>query len=61
MAKGEIVHNEQFFLLSQCFRLVSVIKPTFMGIFHVFALMFSNSSAEDLLYVGKGNVTMAYN
>ena len=39
----------------QCFQLFfSNYNPLFIKIFHVFTKMFSNSSAADLLYVGKG-------
>ena len=54
VTKGEIAQYEQFLLLSQCFQLFSVIKPTFIKLFRVFAWMFSKSSAADLMYVGKG-------
>ena len=54
MAKGEIAHDEQFHLWSQCFQLHLTIKLSFMEIFQVYVTMFSKSSAVDLLYVGKG-------
>ena len=41
-------------ILPQCFQLLaSVIMLLFTESFHVFAKMFSNSSAADLLYMGK--------
>ena len=47
-------HDEQFLLLPQYFQLFSVIKPTFIELFCVFAYILSKPSAANLLYVGKG-------
>ena len=59
MAKGEIAHDEQFPLLPQFVQLYLMIKISFMEIFHIFANIFSKSSAAELSYVGKckGNYT----
>ena len=46
--------NEQFLLLPQRFQLFSVIIPTFIELFFVFAKMISKSSDAELLYEGKG-------
>ena len=54
VTKGGIAQNMHFLLLPQRFQLFSVIIPTFIELFHVFASMFSESSAADLFYVGKG-------
>ena len=54
VTKGEIAQDEQFHLLPQCFQLLSVIILSFIEISLVFAGYFLNSSAADLLYVGKG-------
>ena len=54
VTKGEIAHDEQFPLLPHCFQLYLIIKFSFMEIFHIFADMFSKSSAAELPYVGKG-------
>ena len=51
VAKGEIVHYEQFLHLPQCFQLYLIIQLSFIEIFHVFAYMFWKSSAADLMYV----------
>ena len=37
VTKGEIAQNKQFLLLPQLFQLFSVIKPTFIELFRVFA------------------------
>ena len=42
VAKTEIVHNEQFLLLLQCFQLIFIIKPLFMEILRVIANIFSH-------------------
>ena len=43
MTKGEIAHDEEFFLQPQCFHLCLTIKLSFMEIFQVFVTMFSKS------------------
>ena len=53
VAKGEIVHDEQFLLWPQCFQDYLTIKLSFMEIFQVFVVMFSKASAADLLNVEK--------
>ena len=53
-AKGEIAHNEQFLNLPQCFKLYSMIKLSFIEIYHIFNKKLSNLSAVDLSYVEKG-------
>ena len=52
MAKGEIA-REQFLLWPQCFQLNLTIKLYFMEIFQDLVTMSLQSSAADLLYVGK--------
>ena len=42
----------KFLLLPQCFQLHSIIFLSFIRIYHVFAWLFSKSSAADLLYMG---------
>ena len=54
VAKGEIAHDEQFILRLQCFQLYLTIKLLFMETFQVSVTICSESSAVDLLYVGKG-------
>ena len=49
----EIAQHEQFPLLSPCTQLYSIIVLSFKGSFQIFSVMFSKSSAADLLYVGK--------
>ena len=56
-----VTQNEQFLLLPQCFQLFLIILLLFMEIFHVFVYKFSNSSAADLLYVGKGYGSVVFN
>ena len=60
MAKGEIAHDEQFPLFPQCFQLYLMIKLSFMELFHIFAIIFSKSSAAELSYVEmvKENLTL---
>ena len=53
-AKREIAYNVQFLLLPQCFQLDSSIILSFTEILHIFAKIFSKSSAADLLYLGMG-------
>ena len=43
VAKGEIAHDEQFLLRSQCFQLYLTIKLSFMEIFQAFV---TQSSAD---------------
>ena len=57
VAKGEIAHDEQFLLWPQCFQLYLTIKLSCMEIIQVFANMFSNLSAADLLYVVRVTTT----
>ena len=52
MAKGEIAHDGQFLLWSQCFKLYLTIN-LLLRFFRFLSLCFQ-SSAVDLLYVGKG-------
>ena len=54
VAKGEIAQNEQFHHLPLCFQLFSVPILSFIECCHVFAWLFTKSSAADLFYVGKG-------
>ena len=49
VTKGEIAQNKQFLLLPQCFHIFSVIIPSFVEFFPVFAWRFS-----DLVHVGMG-------
>ena len=52
VAKEGIVHNEQCFLLPQCFQLYLILKLSFMELFHVYAnklSMFSKPSAADVI------------
>ena len=56
MAKGEIVHNEQFLLWPQCFQLFLKIKLYLIEIFLRFLSLCFQSSVADLLYVGKGYI-----
>ena len=58
MAKGEIAHNEQFLLWPQRFQLYLTIKLSFIDIVQGVVILFSKSSAADLLHVGKGLRTM---
>ena len=59
MAEGEIAHVvEQFFLGPQCFQLYLTIKLSFIEIFQFFVIMFSKSSAADLLYVGRVKINL---
>ena len=53
VTKGEIAHNEQFHLLPEYFQCYLIVKPSLMEIFHMFAKVFSKSSAADLFYVCK--------
>ena len=48
VAKGEIAHDELFHILPQCFQLYLMFKLSFMEMFHIFANMFSKSSAAEL-------------
>ena len=50
--KGEIAHGEQFFFLPLCFQLYLISKPLFIEIYHVFANLFSKSSAAVLFVCG---------
>ena len=52
VAKGEISQNVLFLRSPQCLQLYSIIVLSLS--FHNFDLMFSKSSAADLLYVVKG-------
>ena len=54
VANGEIAHNEQFFHLSKCFQLYSMVILSLTDIFHILNKRFSMSSAAAFLYVGKG-------
>ena len=45
---------EQFLILLQSFQHNLIIKLSLIDIFHIFAETFSNLSAADVLYVGKG-------
>ena len=54
VTKEEISQNEQFLPLPQCFQLLSVNIPSFIGIFYIFVYMFSKLAAADLLNVVKG-------
>ena len=58
--KEEIVKNEQFLLLPQCFQLHSIFILSFIKIYHIFVALFSKSSAAELLHVGKGYPTLNY-
>ena len=51
--KEEIAKNEQSLLLSQCVQLYSIIVFLFEGSYPFCSGMFFQSSAADLLYVGK--------
>ena len=51
---GKLLMMSNFPLLPQCFQLYLMIKLSFMEIFHILTYLFSNSSAEDLSYVGRG-------
>ena len=53
VVKGKITHDEQFPHLPQCFQLFSAIKSRSIEIFYVLAVLFSKSSAADMLYVWK--------
>ena len=55
VAKKEIAHNEQFFLLPDCFQLYLIILHTLLAIFYTFTWIISKSSAADLFYVEKVN------
>ena len=48
-----IVQNEQFLLLLQCFQHHSIFLLSILEIFIFFSNMISKSSAADKLYVGK--------
>ena len=61
MANGDIGLNKQFLLMSHCFIIYSKIVLSFTQIFQNFASMLSNSSIEDLFFVGKGNTFTAEN
>ena len=52
--KGEFSLNERFHLMSQCFFRESIVIFSFILNMHSIALMFSKSSAANLLYFGKG-------
>ena len=52
VAKGEIAHNEEIFLMSQYFLLFSENVLSFSQMYHSFAYLLSKSSAAGLLYVG---------
>ena len=54
VAKGEIAHDEQFILLSQCFQLNSIINIQLKHFLLNFVKMFSKSSAAECLDLGKG-------
>ena len=54
-AKDKIAHNEQFLLLSQWFKLYSII---ILRLIQIFVQIFSMSSVVDMLYVGKGQCHM---
>ena len=53
VTKGEIAHEGQFPLHSQYFQLYSTLILTCIEMFCNFTKMYSESSAADLLYVGK--------
>ena len=52
--KGEIDYNAQYLLLPRCFQLNLIIILSFIVIFHIFTLMFSESPAADMLHVEIG-------
>ena len=61
MANREIARHEQFLLLRKCIQLYSIIILSIS--FLIFALMFSNLSAADLVDAGNGyqlNTTFVY-
>ena len=55
VAKEEISHINLFSLLPQCFQMFSIITLTLTDVFYGLMICFSNLSAADLLYVGKGS------
>ena len=54
--KGEIAHDEQFLLLPQCFEVSLIIILALLGFFHNCAKILSKSSAENWLFVWKGQI-----
>ena len=63
MAEGEIGHDKQFVLWTQCFQLYLTIKLSFMAIFFChnvfkvccrFVVCGKGFKSSDLFYVGKG-------
>ena len=54
VTNGDIGLNKQVLLMSHSFIIYSKIVLSFTQIIHTFSSMLSNSSAEDLFYVGKG-------
>ena len=55
MSKGKFINKEEFLPLLQCFNLYSIIALSLIESFRI-DVLFSKSSASDLLYVGKGYV-----
>ena len=60
MRKGELVHNDHFFLFPQCFHLCLMISFALIEILNEFVKSISMSSASELLYVGKGLICMLW-
>ena len=58
LTKGEIAHDEQFLLMSQCFQLFSLIIRSFKVIFHYFAKMFSKSFAARFVVCRTGFIRL---
>ena len=57
VAKGEIAHDEQFFLCPQCFILYLTIKLSFMEIFQVFVIYAFKVVCYKFVVCGKGLLT----
>ena len=54
VTKGDIAKMNNFFFFHNVFIFLKAIIPSFIKIFHVFAQLFSNTSAEVMLYVVYG-------